>query len=89
MCCQDRIAIDNAVVHQSPVGRCTENVSNWQTRSQILNRDCTFFTQRYRADPAGSVFFTGALVHKSAFFSNFTLRTHLKRQHCVSLTFWV
>ena len=34
-------------------------------------------------------FFTSLLVHKSAFFTNFTFHTHLKRQYCVFLTFWI
>ena len=54
-----------------------------------MNIDLRFPCEACCANPAGSVFLTGALVHKSAFFTNFTLRTHLKRQHCVSLTFWV
>ena len=39
--------------------------------------------------PQAPFFLTCALVHKSAFFTNFAFHTYLKRQYSVSLTFWV
>ena len=56
---------------------------------RIFHRDMQFFIMGCNAKPAGSVFFTSALVHKSAFFTNFTLRTLLKRNYCNILMFWV
>ena len=65
------------------------NLPKTQSMHHILHNDLHFLHHTCRANPAGSVFYTGVLVHKSAFLTDFTLRALLKRWHCVSLMFWV
>ena len=65
------------------------NLPKPQLMHHILHNDLHFLHRACRANPAGSVFHTGALVHKSAFLTDFTLRTLLKRTYCVSLMFLV
>ena len=65
------------------------NLSKTQLMHHILHNDLHFSHRTCRANPAGSVFYTDVLVHKSAFLTDFTLRTLLKRNYCVSLMFWV
>ena len=55
----------------------------------ILHSDLHFLARTCHANPAGTVILHVFRYTNLRFFTNFTLRTHLKRQHCVSLTFWV
>ena len=85
----------NMEFHVTPVSLfkiCTSifrNSPKPQLMHHILHNDLHFLHRTCRANPAGSVFYTGVLVYKSAFLTDFTLRTLLKRNYCVSLMFLV
>ena len=55
----------------------------------ILHNDLHFSPHTCHANPAGTVILHVFRHTNLRFFTNFTLRTHLKRKYCVSLTFWV
>lgn len=57
MCCAHQIAIKNRLVHQNAVGRCIKNYMKWQTRREIINRDCTFLSEWCRTEPVGTELF--------------------------------
>ena len=51
--------------------------------------DLHFLARTCHANPTGTIILQVFRYTNLRFFTNFTLRTHLKRQHCVSITFWV
>ena len=55
----------------------------------ILHNDLHFLPHTCHANPAGTVILHVFRYTNLRFFTNFTLRAYLKRQYCVSLTFWV